>query len=459
MTIRPPEPARAVSPFKIIPQPPIELWGGVEATVNRVGDLWLDQLHESGHHERPEDLDCFADLGITALRQPILWERTERTPGVRDWSWPDRWMARLKALGMRPIVGLVHHGSGPAWTGLGDDSFATGLAAHAGAVARRYPWVRDWTPVNEPLTTARFSGLYGHWYPHKRNEADFWRQLLNQTDATRLAMREIRRHIPDARLVQTEDFGHTHASPPCQDQADHENLRRFASWDLLFGRFIAGHPLRQRLDDMGFAKQLDAIAADPCPPDILGMNHYVTSDRFLDHEIGRYPTEVHGSNGRMVYADVEAVRVIDTDRTWARHLDTLWARYRTPIAITECHLGCDCDQEQARWFSECWTEALAARKRGVDLVAVTAWALVGSTGWNALLTAPGGNCERGVFVPTPEGLVDTPLVHALRAAVSGDYNAFVAGPGWWKRTDRFRFGRSDSPDIAEPKRARSRSGG
>jgi dTDP-4-dehydrorhamnose reductase len=42
-------------------------------------------------------------------------------------------------------------------------------------VAARYPWLRDYTPVNEPLTTARFSGLYGVWYPHHRNTHSFVR--------------------------------------------------------------------------------------------------------------------------------------------------------------------------------------------------------------------------------------------------------------------------------------------
>jgi hypothetical protein len=62
----------------------------------------------------------------------------------------------------------VHHGSGPRHTDLLDPAFATGLADYAGAVAARYPWVTDWTPVNEPLTTARFAALYGFWYPHAR---------------------------------------------------------------------------------------------------------------------------------------------------------------------------------------------------------------------------------------------------------------------------------------------------
>ena len=65
--------------------------------------------------------------------------------------------------------------SGPRSTSLVDPAFAEGLAAFARAVAERYPWVEDFTPVNEPLTTARFSGLYGHWYPHGRDDLTFAR--------------------------------------------------------------------------------------------------------------------------------------------------------------------------------------------------------------------------------------------------------------------------------------------
>ena len=150
---------------------PLELWGGHECTVNRVGAAWRDQTVLSGHEDRVEDLDRFAELGLRALRYPVLWERTERAPGVFDWDWPDERLTRLRRLGLRPVVGLLHHGSGPAWTDLLDPGFAEGLAAFAGAVAKRYPWVDDWTPVNEPLTTARFSALYGHWYPHRSRRA------------------------------------------------------------------------------------------------------------------------------------------------------------------------------------------------------------------------------------------------------------------------------------------------
>ena len=62
----------------------LALWGGHECTVNRVGDCWRDQTRLSGHQDRIEDLDCFADLGLRTLRYPVLWERTEIEPGVHD---------------------------------------------------------------------------------------------------------------------------------------------------------------------------------------------------------------------------------------------------------------------------------------------------------------------------------------------------------------------------------------
>jgi dTDP-4-dehydrorhamnose reductase len=183
----------------------VEFWGGHECTVNRVGDQFMDQTLRSGHQHRLDDLDLFAGLGVKALRYPVLWERiAPANPQERDWRWTDERLARLQALNIRPIAGLVHHGSGPRYTSLVDPGFSEGLASHARAVAERYPWVTEWTPVNEPLTTARFSALYGHWYPHLRDEASFWLALLNQIDGTRAAMREVRRLNPAARLIQTE---------------------------------------------------------------------------------------------------------------------------------------------------------------------------------------------------------------------------------------------------------------
>ena len=160
-----------------------------------------------------DDLDACASLGVTALRYPVLWEEVESPSGERDFTLADRAMRHLEKSPMTPIVGLLHHGSGPPSTSLDDPALPERLADFAGEVARRYPWVADWTPVNEPLTTARFSGLYGHWYPHARDDRAFVTMLLNEVKATILAMRAIREVNPDARLIQTEDFGRMRGTP------------------------------------------------------------------------------------------------------------------------------------------------------------------------------------------------------------------------------------------------------
>src|SRR3954454_11166519 len=105
----------------------LELWGGVECTRNRVGDTFFDQLVWCNHHRRPKDLNRIAALGIKTLRYPVLWEKAAPIqPSSIDWSWADERLARLRSLGIRPIVGLVHHGSGPSYTNLLDPEFGRG---------------------------------------------------------------------------------------------------------------------------------------------------------------------------------------------------------------------------------------------------------------------------------------------------------------------------------------------
>src|SRR4051794_26676482 len=217
---------------KIMNRP--EVWGGLECSVVRLHEQWRDELVETGHRFRDADLDAICGLGIRTLRYPILWETVSpETPERADFGWHDRRLAALHALGIDVIAGLIHHGSGPRYTNLLDPGFPEGLAAHAKRVAERYPFIDSYTPVNEPLTTARFSTLYGHWYPHRRSPRAFARALVNQCRGVALAMQAIRVVNPAARLVQTEDLGKTFSTARLAYQADFENERRWLTFDLL----------------------------------------------------------------------------------------------------------------------------------------------------------------------------------------------------------------------------------
>src|SRR5436189_5305374 len=96
-----------------------ELWGGVECTVNRVRDAYHDQLRRSQHLTRLGDLEQFSRLGLRALRVPILWEHAQTQRGAEpDFSAVTPMLERVRALGLRAIAGLCHHGSGPRFTHL-----------------------------------------------------------------------------------------------------------------------------------------------------------------------------------------------------------------------------------------------------------------------------------------------------------------------------------------------------
>ncbi|HVF21625.1 MAG TPA: family 1 glycosylhydrolase [Pyrinomonadaceae bacterium] len=439
-------------------------WAGVEATVNRVGNNYSDQIERSGHALRLTDLDRLASLGIKSVRYPVLWERTApRSLDELDWRWADERLNYLRRLDIKPIAGLVHHGSGPPYTSLLDPEFPEKLAQFAAAVAERFPWIEDYTPVNEPLTTARFSCLYGLWYPHKKDAKLFAKALLAQCRATVLAMREIRKVNPNARLIQTEDLGKTYSTQQLAYQADFENERRWLTFDLLMGKLDRRKRMWNYLRNVGIQKdELKWFLDNPCAPDILGLNHYVTSQRFLDHRLAKYPVSCHGGNRKQVYADVEAVRAYPSGMLSPKALfKEVWTRYGQPLAITEAHLACTRD-EQLRWFKEIWDAAQSLQRDGVDIRAVTAWSAFGSFDWNSLLTKDKGFYESGIFdlrstVPRP-----TALAKMMKTVASGeDYDHPVLdSTGWWRRFDRLhsRGGNDDSHEITASVRHTSSSG-
>lgn len=414
---------------------PLAAWAGVECTVNRVGDRYYDQSVRTGHHDRMADLDLIAALGFTRLRYPVLWERVApRALADADWSWTDARLSRLRELNLPPIATLVHHGSGPRSTSLVDPAFPDHLARYARAVAERYPWLDAYTVINEPLTTARFSGLYGHWYPHRKNERTFLRCLLNECKATVLGMRAIRTVNPAARLIQTEDLGTTHSTPRLAYQAKYENARRWLGMDLLCGRVDRRHALWQHIMAAGIDEsEVLWFRDNPQPPDVMGFNYYITSERYLDEDLARWPAWSHGGNRRHRYADVHSV-LAGRQAGVQRLLTEAYERFGIPLAITEEHLG-STREEQLRWLVEIYDGVVAARDAGVPVLAMTAWSVFGAYDWHCLLTRCENLYEPGLFDVRSPAPRPTALAAAWRAIARGRRpdHPVLAGRGWWTR--------------------------
>lgn len=422
----------------------LEIWGGIEATINRVGNRYFDQSDYSGHYKREGDVDLIASLGIAKLRYPVLWEKHQpQKDTVIDWSHTEKNLNRLRELAIEPIAGLVHHGSGPLHVNFFDGSFEQGLAAYARRVAKRFPWLEYYTPVNEPLTTARFCGLYGHWYPHLKEDLSFYRILLSECRATVMAMKAIREINPGAKLIQTEDLSKTYSTPLLQYQANLENRRRWLSYDLLCGKVDEQHPLWDYLTrHVGLApEELLYFTRHCCVPDICGFNYYITSERYLDEDLQAYPEQCYGGNKTHRYADVELVRVpVITESGPEVLLREAFEHLRLPIAVTECHLHCT-REEQMRWFHGMWHTVNRLKRKGVDIRALTAWALLGTYGWDMLVTKPWGTYEPGAFKlrtdrPQPTALAR--LIRELAEYTTCDH-PLLKTAGWWNRDIRILY--------------------
>ncbi len=419
----------------------MEIWGGVECTVARVRNRVHDQLLLNGHENRLGDLELFADLGIHTIRYPLLWEKYYKNPKAFFLLHDER-LEKLRELNITPIAGLVHHGSGPFITDLSQPEFPSLLAEFAQIISERYPWISNYNPINEPLTTARFSGLYGIWYPHLQSDSAFARIFINEMKGIVLSMKKIREINLDAKLIPTEDLCKVHSTPALNFQAQFENERRWLTYDFLTGKFNPDNPLwKYFLDQNIIEEELTFFSENICKPNICGYNYYVTSERYLDEQKFKYPRRYHGGNGQISYADVEAVRVGNIEPTgFYGLLKESWERYKLPIALTEVHLGCT-REEQLRWFYEAYHTALRIQSEGIDFRAITAWSFLGSYDWNSLLKVHHNCYESGVFDLRPGKPRPTALSQIIKKinTNSNIEHPLLEIPGWWKRDIRILY--------------------
>ena len=191
------------------------------------------------------------------------------------------------------------------------------------------------------------------------------------------------------------------------------------------------------------SKELNYFRKTYYTPDVIGINYYLTSERYLDTRIHKYPTHMQGGNGKHIYVDVEAVRVRKQGVLGlGKLLKETHKRYPlSKLAITEVHLGCTRD-EQLRWLQETWDTCNELKTKGLPLVGMTAWSLFGAYNWDVLLSKEGDFYESGAF----DIRTGTPRITALGKLISnlsskGDSfnHETLKSLGWWKREVRLLY--------------------
>jgi beta-glucosidase/6-phospho-beta-glucosidase/beta-galactosidase len=325
-----------------------------------------------GHYEHwREDLALGRELGVSAIRWGVPWYRVEPLRGEFDWRWTDEVIPYLvDELGIEPIIDLMHYGC-PFWLRreFASDEYPEAVAAYAGAFAERYrSRVRWYTPLNEPIVTARFCGKRGLWPPYLRSDGGYVRILLQVVRGVEATAAALRAAQPDAVLVHVEASGLSRAARADLDSiAAEEQHRTYLPLDLVFGRVDPGHPLFPWLVRSGASPdELGAIAESPARVDYLGLNFYPqwsTTQLFIDRR------------GRLAY------RPVDQEGSgFATLIEDYAARYALPIIVTETSAR-GSEAVRARWLEASVAAIRDLRARGVRVEGYTWFPLFTMIDW------------------------------------------------------------------------------
>ncbi|MBI3909476.1 MAG: family 1 glycosylhydrolase [Armatimonadetes bacterium] len=387
---------------------------GIECSYPTIdhGQWRMDELEAIGHYRNwQRDLALVGEIGLRYLRYGPPYYRIHLGPGRYDWSFTDEVLPAMRNAGLVPIMDLCHFGV-PAWLGnFQNPALPCYFAEYAGAFARRYPWVRLYTPVNEMYVTAKMSALDGARNEQLRSDAAFARAAIHVARANVLAIPQIRAARPDAVFITSESS--EYFPPCCPDPqivaiASFENQRRFVPLDLLYA-----HPVRpdvfRMLQSGGMTREeyewfMNQDAGKEC---ILGVDYYRWNERLVDAQ-GR-PESLGELFG------------------WFVITKQYYDRYQRPLMHTETNI-----QDSAHapaWLWRQWHNVELMQCGGVPVVGFTWYSLHDQVDWDTGLTR-----LRGVV--NPVGLFDLnrearPVAEAYRDLVRMFRDHVSIAPHHW----------------------------
>lgn len=343
---------------------------GIECSAPRVDGRRIDELVKTGHSERfADDFALAAGLGVRYLRYGIPFHSVNPAADRFEWEWVDTALAQLRSAGLVPIADLMHFAVPDDIGDYQNPALPHRFAAFVRAFTERYPWVRYFTPVNEPYITAAFSARRGYWNEQRSDEASFARAIVNVSRCIVRGAEEIRRARPDAVLIQAETCQFTHAgSPEARDLAALENELRFLTFDLAFGRDLP-EAVRRHLVDQGIDDdELRWFHGRGSPANwIVGNDYYETSEIEIAADGRERPSGV-----RLGY-DVLARQYLD--------------RLGAPIMHTETNMS---GPLAGAWLESQWAVVDGLRREGLPIRGFTWYGLVNHVDWDSTLRTDAG---------------------------------------------------------------------
>ena len=321
----------------------------------------VDQMDKCGHYARWEvDFELVRELGVHALQFGPAYYRTHIGPERFDWEPADEPMQRLREMRIEVIADLCHFGV-PSWLGgFQDPAFPVLFAGYARAFARRYPWVRYYTPIHEIFLCASASGMHGWWNECSAGDTTFVRAVRNLCMAHELAVEAILAERPDAIIVQTEAMTHYHAAGRgARATADRWNALKHLPLDLTLGTetspgmagYLNSHGVTS--NDLSFLRERRAFGQR-----WIALRYDVTSEHRVT-STGRLSVSRKGLGFRKL-------------------AEGYYARYQLPVL----QIAGSAHEDSASWLKAQWSDALGLRAAGIPVVGFAWGSLTDSVDWH-----------------------------------------------------------------------------
>jgi hypothetical protein len=343
---------------------------GIVCSAPLVDGRRVDELVKTGHIERyADDFRLARGLGVEYIRYGIPFHAVNPGPGRFEWSWVDEALEACRAASLTPIADLMHFGVPDDLRDYQNPELPERFRLYVGAFVERYPWVRYFTPVNEPYITAAFSAREGYWNEQRTDERSFVRALLHVSRCVVLGAAEIRAARPDAVLIHAETCHYTHPLvPEAIDRADLENELRFTTFELAFGRDLPDVVASHLVANGATRDELRWFGHEGSDQGwIVGNDYYATSELQI------------GADGRLRSS---GVRLGYYELAHQYH-----ERLRRPVMHTETNS--DGRGAQA-WLESQWTDILRLRREGFPIRGFTWYGLVNHVDWDSVLTVDAG---------------------------------------------------------------------
>lgn len=353
---------------------------GIEDTFvpqSRPGERAIDEYELTEHYERfSDDFALAAGVGAELLRWGVPWYRVAPEPGRWDWEWTDRAIDAQLAAGLRPIIDLLHYGT-PLWleAEFANADYPHHVEEYAARFGERYgDRVFDYTPVNEPVIHALFSGEYGYWPPYLTGAEGFAAIAANLARGFVRSQRALADRVgAQATFVHVDaamSFIGDDTAPEHREEADRLRHQVHLVEDLVTGRVDSAHPLLDRVSPAIPDIELQWFRDNAVQPDVMGVNYYPR------HSTELFEAGVHHGGG---FADPRPS--VDRGAEGLREaLEAFASRYGAPVMVTEtCVTGSV--EERIAWLDESIALVERMRAEGAPVVGYTWWPLFDMYEW------------------------------------------------------------------------------